>query len=137
MALQRSRHKKISMKDFYLLVAGTRTFEDYNFLKEKLDHLLINQKDQTIHIVSGGARGADALAEKYAKEKGYKLHIFPADWDRYGKYAGPKRNRQMHEFIAQYEHRGCVCFWDGKSKGTQYNFELSKEFQTPLRTIMV
>ena len=59
----------ISMEEFYLLVAGTRTFEDYNFLKEKLDHLLTNQKDRTINIVSGGARGADALAEKYAKEK--------------------------------------------------------------------
>ena len=46
-------------KAFYLLVAGSRDFNDYNLLKEKLDFFL-QEKDNVI-IVSGGARGADAF----------------------------------------------------------------------------
>ena len=43
-------------------------------------------------IVTGGARGADVLAEKYAKENGMALRLFPAEWDRYGRKAGYIRN---------------------------------------------
>lgn len=123
---------------FYLLVAGSRGFNNYPFLKVKLDNLLQYQSEsgREIHIVSGGARGADTFAEWYAKERGYKMHVFPADWDRFGKSAGYRRNEQMHQFIAQFPKRGCVCFWDGKSKGTRHNFELCKTYDTPLRKVL-
>lgn len=121
---------------FYLLVAGSRGFNNYPMLKEKLDYLLQNQSDKEIHIVSGGAKGADTLAEWYAKERGYQMHVFPADWNRFGKSAGYRRNEQMHQFISQFPKRGCVCFWDGSSKGTQHNFDLCKTYGTPLRKIM-
>lgn len=121
---------------FYLLVAGSRGFDNYSLLKERLDYFLKNQVGKDIHIVSGGARGADTLAERYAKECGYKMHVFPADWNRFGKSAGYHRNKQMHKFISQFPKRGCVCFWDGKSKGTQHNFELSKTYDTPLRKVL-
>lgn len=118
---------------FYLLVAGSRSFTDYQFLSASLDKLLVNQSEVT--VVSGGARGADTLAERYAHERGYQVRIFPADWNRFGKSAGYRRNRQMHEFIAQFSDRGCVCFWDGNSRGTAHNFDLANEFHTPLRII--
>jgi hypothetical protein len=121
---------------FYLLVAGSRGFNDYPLLKEKLDYLLQNQSGKEIHIVSGGAKGADTLAEWYAKERGYQMHVFPADWNRFGKSAGYRRNEQMHQFISQFPKRGCVCFWDGESKGTQHNFQLCETYGTPLRKIM-
>lgn len=116
---------------FYLLVAGSRSFDDYQFLSASLDKLLVNQSDVT--VVSGGARGADTLAERYAHERGYQVRVFPADWNKFGKSAGYRRNRQMHEFIAQFPNRGCVCFWDGNSRGTTHNFDLANEFHTPLR----
>jgi hypothetical protein len=121
---------------FYLLVAGSRGFNDYPLLKEKLDYLLQNQLDKEIHIVSGGAKGADTMAEWYAKKRGYQMHVFPADWDRFGKSAGYRRNKQMHQFISQFPKRGCVCFWDGESKGTQHNFQLCETYGTPLRKIL-
>jgi hypothetical protein len=124
----------ITHKDFYMLIAGSRTFNNYELLKERCDFYLQNQKG-VIHIVSGGARGADALAERYAKEKGYELHVFPADWDRYGKAAGYIRNEQMHKYIAQFEKRGVICFWDGQSKGTAHNFELCKTYNNSLRVV--
>jgi hypothetical protein len=118
---------------FYCLVAGSRTFTDYSLLSYKLDALLANQTDIT--IVSGGARGADALAKRYAKEHNFAYIEFPADWNKFGKSAGYRRNEQMHRYIAQFEHRGCVCFWNGESKGTQHNFKLSEQYKTPLRII--
>ena len=121
-------------EDFYLLIAGSRTFNDYSLLKKKCDHLLKKQTGK-IHIVSGGARGADALAEQYAREKNFELHVFPANWDKHGKAAGFIRNEEMHRFIAQFNKRGCVCFWDGKSKGTAHNFKLCDKYNTQLRVI--
>ena len=118
---------------FFCLVVGSRTFADYEFLKIKLDELLKNQPK--VVIVSGGAKGADALSEQYAKERSYPLITFPAKWDELGKRAGYIRNREMHEFIAHFSKRGCVAFWDGKSKGTQHNFDLAKEHNTTLKVI--
>ncbi len=37
------------------------------------------------------------MAEKYAEENNFKTEIFPAQWEKYGKAAGPKRNMQMVE----------------------------------------
>lgn len=118
---------------FFCLVVGSRNFSDYEFMKKKLDHLLKNQPN--VVIVSGGARGADFLAERYAKEKGYPLKVFPANWNALGKSAGYIRNEEMHSYISKAEKRGCVAFWDGKSKGTKHNFELVKKYNNPLRVI--
>lgn len=121
--------------DFYLLIAGSRTFNNYELLKERCDFFLQNQKGH-IHIVSGGARGADTLAEQYARERGYQLHVFPADWNKYGNRAGYIRNEEMHKFIAkESSKRGVLCFWDGQSKGTAHNFELCNIYNTPLRIV--
>lgn len=121
------------MEEFYCLVAGSRTFNDKKSLYATLDFLLQNYKE--IHIVAGEAKGADELAKQYAFDRNYLYHGFPADWNTFGKSAGYKRNIQMHKFIAQFQKRGCVCFWDGQSKGTAHNFELAKKLNTPLRII--
>lgn len=98
---------------FKVIIAGCRDYEDYNTVKAYADRMLSNITDE-IQIVSGGASGADALGERYAKEKGYSIKRFPADWNKYGRSAGPKRNRQM----AQYAD-ALIAFWDGVSRGTK------------------
>ncbi len=118
---------------FYLLVAGTRTYEDYKELSNICDYMLSNIT-RPVCIISGGANGADKLAERYAKEHGYQLKIFPAKWDLYGKRAGMVRNQQMHNFIARYPHRAVLCFWDGKSRGTKSNFQMAKDKGTRIAT---
>lgn len=81
---------------FRVIVAGSRHFNDYNRVKKDLDYLLSRRaREETIEIVSGGCRGADALGERYAREMGYSLSVFPAAWNRFGKIAGPIRNHQM------------------------------------------
>jgi len=104
-----------------VIVAGTRTFDDYELLREKLDQYLAGF--QNIEIISGGARGADTLGERYAKEKGYKLTKFPANWDLYGKSAGYIRNEEMAMYAGK--NGTCIVFWDGVSKGSQHMIDLA------------
>ena len=122
------------MKDkFYLIVAGSRGYNNYFQFHQVLDYVLSNQKQKRkIVIVSGGARGTDSLAELYAKERGYEFKVFPADWDTYGKTAGYIRNEKMHSYISGHTNRGCICFWDMESKGTKQNFGLSYSKNTRL-----
>lgn len=119
---------------FFCLVVGSRTFHDYDLLCGKLDFMLQNQGGKII-IVHGGGKGADMLAERYAKYRAYDEIVFPADWKKYGKKAGYIRNREMHEFISHFKKRGVVAFWDGKSKGTAHSFELAKEFNNDIKVV--
>lgn len=118
---------------FYCLVVGSRNFDNYELMRGILDYLLQNKK--YVVIVSGGAKGADSLAERYANEHNYRLKVFPANWDKYGKSAGYKRNEQMHLYISapSDKDRGVVAFWDGSSKGTAHNFELSLKYDNPIK----
>lgn len=125
-----------TQETFYMLVAGSRTYNNYQEMCQCLDLLLKNQvaQNRKIVIVSGGARGADELAERYADERGYEKHIMPANWEKYGKSAGYRRNEEMHLYISVPSgKRGCVCFWDMQSKGTRHNFKLAFAHNNPIR----
>lgn len=104
---------------FKVIVAGTRTFDDYALMRSKLDFFLQNRTD--VEIVSGAARGADQMGERYAAERGFCVTQFPADWDRHGKSAGYIRNAQMAEYAD-----AAVIFWDGMSRGSKHMIDLAK-----------
>lgn len=112
---------------FRVIIAGTRTFSDYALLKETADQLLANVTEK-IEIVSGHAWGADILGERYAKEKGYKLTVFPADWDHLGKAAGYIRNKAMADY-----GDALIAFWDDVSKGTMHMINLARERDLKIR----
>lgn len=109
-----------------LVIAGGRTFNNYTGMAKALDKLLVNHTDVT--VISGGARGADKLGERYAKERGYKLHVELAQWDKYGKSAGYKRNEVMAKMATH-----VVAFWDGESRGTKHMIELAKKYDCKLK----
>ena len=112
-----------------VVIAGCRDYNDYKEAKEYIDFCLSNiRKENEIVIVSGCATGADALGERYAKENGFKVEKYPADWATYGKSAGPRRNKQMAA-ISDY----VICFWDGKSRGTKSLIDFAKELEKPVR----
>jgi len=118
---------------FFLIIAGSRNYNNYEEMEKTINYLLKNQKDKEITIISGGCSGADSLAERYAKKYNLKCEVIKAEWRKYGKSAGYIRNKKMHEFIKDKPFRGCVCFWNETSKGTQQNFKLAKIYKTPLR----
>lgn len=94
-----------------ILVAGSRNYYDYAEFSEVMNYT--HKKYNITEIVSGGAHGADSLAERYAKENNIPIKVFKADWDMYGKSAGFIRNADMHNYLSQFENRMCLCFWDG------------------------
>ena len=104
---------------FRVIIAGTRDFNDYDLLSKHADQMLSNVADE-IEIVSGGAKGADALGERYAQQKGYSVKRFPADWAKYGRRAGPMRNAEMAKYAD-----ALIAYWDGKSKGTKSMIDLA------------
>lgn len=107
-----------------VIIAGTRDFNDYAFLKKNLDYFLqgINPNNEEIEIVSGNARGADKLGERYAKEHNLPVKLFPANWDKYGKRAGYLRNQEMANYADV-----LIAFWDEKSKGTKHMIDIAKK----------
>ena len=116
---------------FKLIVAGSREFNNYDFLKQKLEFLLKNITEE-IEIVSGRAKGADLLGEKFAKEMGYNIKEFVPDWDNLGKKAGILRNRDMAEYAD-----ACVVFWMNKSKGTANMIDEAKKTAVQQRFFLV
>lgn len=122
-------------KVFYLLIVGSRNFHDYELFCRVTDYLLqeLIKHGYRIVIISGGAKGADSMAEQYAKDRGYDIKVFKADWNKFGKSAGYIRNREMHQYIARFEKKACLCFWSvaENSSGTRQNFELAMD-KTPL-----
>lgn len=101
-----------------VIVAGGRSFGNYQLLKSCLDYIFNNINHEVdIEIVSGRAEGADKLGERYAQEHNLSCKIFPAEWGKYGKKAGPIRNSQMIDY-AKEQIPMVVAFWNGKSRGT-------------------
>lgn len=74
-----------------VIVCGGRLYQDRETVKTVLAWI----GHPTVTIVTGGARGADQLAEQAARDLGLTVEVHPAEWELYGKAAGPMRNRRM------------------------------------------
>ena len=96
-------------------VVGSRGFSDYPRMKRVLSEYAIKK------IVSGGAKGADSLAERYAKENSIPVLKHIPDWSQ-GKSAGIKRNVKIVD-----DAEGVVAFWDGNSPGTKHSIDLARK----------
>lgn len=101
------------MDEKKVIIAGSRTFSNFDLLIDYCDEKLNEFYFDKVELVGGGAKGADYLGKEYAKLRGYKYREFSADWDKYGYAAGPIRNREMAEYADV-----LILFWDGKSRGS-------------------
>lgn len=97
-----------------LIVAGSRTCDDWELVKTTLDRLTRRLDKKKLVVLSGGAKGADKLGERWAFESMVGYEVYRADWDKYGKAAGMKRNAEMVKAADV-----LIAFWDGKSPGTE------------------
>jgi uncharacterized protein YwgA len=117
-------------KEYRLVVAGSRDFNDYSLLSAELDKLLAGKTNIT--IVSGTARGADRLGERYAVEHNLRIERFPAEWEKYHKGAGPIRNMKMVQSAD-----AVIVFWDNESSGTKNIIECARKEDIPYRIVRV
>jgi hypothetical protein len=95
----------------FLIIAGSRNFHHAPTLELAMQEFQLHPEV----ILHGAARGVDTLAQKYAEAHCISVVAFPAQWDRYGKSAGPIRNNLMAA-------RGdaLLALWDGSSPGTRH-----------------
>lgn len=73
-----------------VLICGGRDFDRIDVFSRVMGAI-----EGDLEIISGMAPGADTMAVEFAEAYNYPVHKFPADWDQYGKKAGPIRNQQM------------------------------------------
>lgn len=117
-------------REYRLVVAGSRDFNDYTLMSAELDKLLSGKTNIT--IVSGTARGADRLGERYAAEHNLRIERFPAEWEKYHKGAGPIRNAKMVQSAD-----AVIVFWDNESSGTKNIIECARKQDIPYRIVRV
>ncbi len=103
-----------------VIIAGGRYFDNYNLLSSSCSKILGELSKDRVEILSGGAKGADELGERFAKERGIPVVRYLPDWDKNGRAAGPIRNHEM-AYVADI----LIAFWDGKSKGTANMIKLA------------
>lgn len=113
------------MRPIRVCIAGTRTFNDYSLLKTIITNAFFDIS--RLHIISGHAKGADELGERFANENNLLLDIYPADWRLYRNRAGAIRNAEMAQVS------DClVAFWDGESRGTKNMIKNMKKLKKPV-----
>ena len=114
---------------FRVIIAGSRGFSDFPGLCAYCDMVLSRkaQKGQIV-VISGHCDGADLMGEQYARIKGYAVEVHLADWTRYGRAAGPRRNKEM-ALCAD----ALIAFWDGQSRGTKNMIDEARAAVLPVR----
>lgn len=105
-----------------VVIAGSRSIKYY----DQVLCAIINSGYDITEVVSGAAPGIDRLGERYADENGIPCARFPANWDLYGKKAGPTRNAQMAAYCD-----AAIVVWDGKSKGSYNMIQQMNRFKKP------
>jgi hypothetical protein len=93
-----------------VIIAGGRDFTPTPTQKEWVVGVLADIRAS--EVVSGGCQGADRFGEEIARERGIPIKRFPADWKRYGKPAGPRRNEIMAEYATS--AGACILFPGGR-----------------------
>jgi hypothetical protein len=102
-------------------------------MNRKLDHL--TQNFDKVVVISGTARGADTLGERWAHEHGYGVKQFPADWNTYGRQAENLRNLQMLDYAQSQEHCAVAVFCYSQSRGSMHMTKTAEIRGVPLRVI--
>ncbi len=111
-----------------LIVAGSRTLLDKEWIYRELDRVTANGDFPV--VVQGTATGPDKIGADWGRARGKVVYDYPANWTKYGKSAGYKRNQAMAEFGTH-----LVAFYDGSSKGTRHMIDIARQQGLVVRVI--
>lgn len=116
-----------------LIIAGSRKL-DLDDAKKKLNKFLFTftEKYSIIEVVSGTATGADTIGEQWALSNNVKVNRMPAEWNKYGRAAGPIRNEEMGDYAD-----AAVVLWDGESRGSKHMIKYMYKLEKPCHIILV
>jgi ornithine carbamoyltransferase len=102
-----------------VIIAGSRTgvsIEDVERAVQTAPFLITT-------VLCGMAQGADLCGRHVAKQKGWAVEEYPADWKNLGRVAGFQRNLQMAQ-----KAEALIAVWDGKSNGTKHMIATAERF---------
>lgn len=123
----------MSSSSYSLGIVGTRTYTNWSSFCDHMNKVNLYFPFPPTAIISGGARGTDTLAERYAKTVlNIPIQIILPDWKTHGRAAGPIRNK---EIVKRSDH--VIAFWDGTSRGTKSTINLCKASNTPITIIRI
>ena len=110
------------------IIAGSRDFYSPGIFNNIMSELLSGIPDDDLEIISGGCRGADKMGEEWANFWNIKCTVFPADWDKYGRAAGPIRNDQMAKYASEADKGILIAFPVGASRGTRNMIKTAERY---------
>lgn len=119
-----------------VLICGSRSWTDEGRIREVLEDLVARNSKccEDLRIIHGGAKGADLIAARIAKElKVLSIKEFRPDWAKHGKSAGILRNLTM---LLEGEPDEVIAFWDGRSTGTAHMVHEASKVRVPVRVVM-
>lgn len=99
------------------IIAGSRNIINIHYLIDAIEEI----DWEITEVVCGKARGADHLGELWAQFNNIPVKEFPANWNKFGRSAGYKRNAEMANY-----GEALIALWDGGSRGTKSMIELAK-----------
>lgn len=114
-----------------LIIAGCRDFHDFSILVTAM-RTYLETHPRPDEIVSGAAAGADALGERWAAENAIPVRRFPAEWQKYGYSAGPRRNEAMSLYAD-----ALLLLWDGRSRGSANMLMNMKQLKKPYEVVHI
>lgn len=109
-----------------IIVTGGRDYQDLVTVRRVLSEY---HREPRPILVHGGARGADRMAAYVARELGWHVVAYPADWRRHGRAAGPIRNQEMADAGADL----CIAFPGGR--GTADMVRRARAAGIPVRSV--
>jgi predicted Rossmann fold nucleotide-binding protein DprA/Smf involved in DNA uptake len=114
----------IKEKTVKLAIIGSRTITELNLAR------YIKEKPDT--VISGGAKGIDTIAWKWAIDSHIEIIVHRPDYNRDGRWAALRRNDVI---VAEADK--IMAFWNGKSTGTKYVIDKAKKLGKPIEIIMI
>lgn len=124
-----------------VVIAGSRVYENdsqyankynnmFNIMEKMIKDLKLDPTKDA--ILSGTAEGADKIGEMIAASLKIPVKRYPADWKKFGKAAGYKRNYTMGVLATE-----ALIFWDGKSKGSKMMGDIMLSLKKPFKIINI
>lgn len=112
-------------------IVGSRTFSDYELMCKQLEKIKARLGIDIDTIISGGAKGADSLGARYARDNDIGLIEHLPEWEKHGKGAAFIRNSLIVR-----DSDIIIAFWDGESRGTQHTLTLADKKHVPYKVVL-
>lgn len=105
-----------------VIIAGSRSITDM----AQLQQAIFDSGYDITEVVCGKARGVDSLGDVWAQGHHIPVKYFPANWEKFGKSAGYRRNEEMAHYAD-----AAIVVWDGSSKGSGHMVDIMKRVNKP------